>query len=255
MGNAESERADGEVDAMSLHEESRGSISMAVVLGLAFLVSTMTGCGSATSTASPFGGQGSLPIGSREPATPATGQSPGNDIPPGRSIAEGGGGPLNYTFREEWRRARTEALRWRSGAYLVTATGDFVNDDGIPSSWALVFVDKVPADAVYLVDIDPWGAITTARQVSGEGVSSFVGAHTARIPYSVIDSDKAVGFGRAGLSAQLGSAVTKDPRLALGFDEVDGSGPFWTYTLFDEWTGDYASVKIDALTGALIPTD
>ncbi|HEY5276701.1 MAG TPA: hypothetical protein VIK38_09265 [Coriobacteriia bacterium] len=56
--------------------------------------------------------------------------------PPGREISEGGGGPVQYTFREEWRRALAQAQKWRSGAYLVKAVGQQVNDEGVPSYWA-----------------------------------------------------------------------------------------------------------------------
>ncbi|MEI8333916.1 MAG: hypothetical protein WCH74_08700 [Chloroflexota bacterium] len=49
---------------------------------------------------------------------PATsGGSVADGIPPGREIAEGGGGPVQSTFREEWRGALAEAQKWRSGAY------------------------------------------------------------------------------------------------------------------------------------------
>jgi len=134
--------------------------------GFAIAALTLVGCGSAVSTATGPVGQGTPLIGSSAPTTVTTGQTLADDIPPGRGIAEGGGGPLSYTFREEWRKARAEAQKWRSGAYLIIATGQYVNDDGEPNSWALKFIDK-PRDAVLLVDIDPWGAVTQTREVSG----------------------------------------------------------------------------------------
>jgi hypothetical protein len=47
--------------------------------------------------------------------------------------------------------------------------------------------------------------------------------------------------------------VTRDPRLGLQFSSRDGSGPYWTYTLFDEATAEYVSAEIDALTGRVLP--
>jgi hypothetical protein len=228
---------------------------MAAVVGFAIAALTLVGCGGAVSTATASVGQGSPSIGSPAPTTANGGQSLTDDIPPGRGIAEGGGGPLSYTFREEWRRARAEAQKWRSGAYLITATGNYVNDDGLPNNWALKFIDKAAADAVLLVDIDPWGKVTQTREVSGSGVSSFVGPHTNRIPYGIIDSDTAVTLGKAALAAQFPLDKTNEPSLALNFSEVDGSGPYWTYMLFYESTAEYVSARMDALTGAAIPTD
>ena len=176
-----------------------------------------------------------------------------DDIPPGRAIPEGGGGPLSYTFREEWRRARAEAQKWRSGAYLISATGDYVNDDGLPNSWSIRFIDKAAADAVLLVDIDPWGKVTATREVTGGGVSSFVDKYTKRIPYNIIDSDTAVGLGKAALTAKYPLAKTNHPSLSLSFSGLDGSGPYWTYTLFSSSTAEYVSAQINALTSVVTP--
>jgi hypothetical protein len=181
--------------------------------------------------------------------TPVSGQTALDDLPPGRGIAEGGGGPMTYTFREEWRRARPVAQTWRSGAYLVSAAGSFVNDDGVPSSWTFDFVDRANPDAVLVVEMDPLGKIGAVRRVTGSGVSSLVGPHDARIPYSVIDSDTAVASGKATLTSRYDLAKTRDPRIGLSFSGVDGSGPYWTYTLFYEPTAAYVSAQIDALTG------
>jgi hypothetical protein len=240
---------------MSLDRESRVAAPMATLMGLAVVALTLGGCGSAASSATAAGSQGGTPLVTANQATATTGQTLADDIPPGRGIAEGGGGPLSYTFREEWRRARAEAQKWRSGAYLITATGNYVNDDGLPNNWALKFIDKAAADAVLLVDIDPWGKVTQTRVVSGSGVTSFVGPYTKRIPYAIIDSDKAVGIGKATLASQYPLDKTNEPSLALNFSEVDGSGPYWTYMLFYESTAEYVSARIDALTGAVIPTD
>lgn len=74
---------------------------------------------------------------------------------------------------------------------------------------------------MFLVEIDPWGNVTQTREVTGDGVSSFVGQYAKPIPYEVIDSDAAV--------------------------------PYWVYTLFDESTADYVSAQIDALTSEVTP--
>jgi hypothetical protein len=233
-------------------------------LALAFSALALAGCATGGASPSTVGQQSGAPVGSAAastapasaPTTNASGtadQALSDDIPPGRSIAEGGGGPLSYTFREEWRRARAEAQMWRSGAYLITATGNYVNDDGLPNSWTIRFIDKADADAVLLVDIDPWGKVTQTRDVSGSGVTSFVGQYTKRIPYSIIDSDTAVGLGKAALASQYPLDKTNDPSLALNFSEVDGSGPYWTYMLFYESTAEYVSAQINALTGVVTP--
>jgi hypothetical protein len=173
------------------------------------------------------------------------------DIPPGRGIAEGGGGPLNYTFREEWRRARAEAQTWRSGAYLISASGQYVNDDGVPSSWTTVFIDRANADAVRIVEIDPWGKVTSTRTVTGSGIGSFVDANTGRIPCGIIDSDTAVRLGKAALATGRDLSKSKDPRLGLSFSSVDGSGPWWSYSLL--YSGSYITATINALTGVVQP--
>ena len=93
-------------------------------------------------------------VGKDAPGT--AGQTPDQEIPPGRAISEGGGGPAQYTFREEWRRALAQAQKWRSGAYLIAAAGEMINDEGVPSRWSLDFIDKADADAVFKVEVDPW---------------------------------------------------------------------------------------------------
>lgn len=221
-------------------------------LALAFAVLALAGCASGgNASGGPVDQQSGTPVGMASPST--ANQTLMDDIPPGREIAEGGGGPLSYTFREEWRRARAVALKWRGGAYLITAAGDFVNDDGVPSHWTLDFIDKADADAVFVVEIDPWGKVTQTREVTGGGVSSFVGQYTNRIPYTIIDSDKAVGLGKAALASRYDLAKTKDPRIGLNFSVLDGSGPYWTYTLFYESTAEYVSAQINALTGEVTP--
>ena len=185
--------------SMSVTEQVRLRGIRAAALASAFALLTLAGCGSGgaastgpadstgsgpTGTAAASAAAQSSPVPSVAPsaapsAAPSTGgQTLDGEIPPGREIAEGGGGPMQYTFREEWRRALAEARKWRSGAYLITAAGAMVNDEGVPSRWALDFIDRADADAVLKVDVDPWGAITQTREVTGDGVSSFVDQYT-----------------------------------------------------------------------------
>lgn len=204
------------------------------------------GCGSSTSVGSsiPFPtpkptatpGVGSSVSATATPAGPTSVASGSptlsSDIPPGHSFAEGGGGPLSYTFREEWRRARAAAWAWRSGAYLVEASGNYVNDQGEPNSWALNFISSANPDAAFRVEIDPWGKVTATHVVTGDAVSSLIGPYSKAIPYSIIDSDTAVGIGKTALAASFNLANTNTPSLGLRFSELDGSGPYWTYSLF-----------------------
>lgn len=233
-------------------------------MALAFSALALAGCATGGASPSTVGQHSGAPVGSvaatntaaSTSATNASGtsdQTLTDDIPAGRGIAEGGGGPLSYTFREEWRRARAEAQKWRSGAYLITAFGNYVNDDGLPNSWSLKFIDKAAADAVLLVDIDPWGKVTQTREASGSGVTSFVDQYTKRIPYAIIDSDTAAGLGKAALASQYPLDKTNNPSLTLNFSRVDGTGPYWTYMLFYESTAEYVSARIDALTGVVKP--
>lgn len=253
---------------MTIHERApRGQrrFSPCILATIGILVA---GCGSSGSTVFPTGDpDGSAvataslaaspaSVGSAPPAsTTPTEQVPNAEIPPGREISEGGGGPVQYTFREEWRRALAAAQRWRSGAYLIAAAGDQVNDEGVPSHWSLDFIDKVDADAVLIVEIDPWGTITRSREVTGEGVVSFVDSHTNRMPYDVLDSDAAVQRAKAALASRYDLGRTKDPRIGLHFSALDGSGPYWSYTMFDASTAEYISAKIDARSGEVMPAD
>ena len=251
---------------MTLHERAprgRRRFSPCILATIGILVA---GCGSSGSTAFPTGdpdgsavappslAASSASVGSAPPASTApTEQGSKADIPPGRETSEGGGGPVQYTFREEWRRALAAAQRWRSGAYLISAAGDQVNDEGVPSHWSLDFIDRVDADAVLIVEIDPWGTITRSREVTGDGVGSFVDSHTNRIPYDVLDSDTAVQRAKAALASRYDLGRTRDPRIGLHFSALDSRGPYWSYTLFDASTADYISAQIDARSGEVVP--
>jgi hypothetical protein len=218
----------------------------ALVVAL-IVVAMASGC---TGSGGPPPGTGS-PTGTT--SVVETSSSAASQIPPGREIAEGGGGPVSYTFREEWRRALATAEAWRSGAYLVTAVGVQVNDQGIPSSWRLTFADKPTPDAILLVDIDPWGKVTKKQGLTGADATGLVGGEAKPIPYDVIDSDAAVANGQEALAASRGLADTKDPRITLSFDRTDGTGPYWSYILFYEPTAEYVTVRIEALTGKIAP--
>ena len=223
------------------------------IAALALFALVVAGCASPGAT---------WPGGTGSPATTGTAQptttgslAPGSagpsalgDIPAGRGIAEGGGGPLSYTFREEWRRARVEAWKWRSGAYLVMASGQYVNDDGVPSSWNIYFLAGSAADALLVVEIDPWGKVTATKEATGAEIASRLGDSRTRIVYSIIDSDTAVQLGKAALGNSYNLAKTKDPSLSLNSGAVGGGGPFWTYTLFYNSTATYVSARINALT-------
>ncbi len=230
-----------------------GDVARAAVAA-AVVVLLLSGCGGdgGSGGAQPDGATGTAET------TTASGQegaAAADGIPAGREIAEGGGGPVNYTFREEWRRGLAAAQQWRPGAYLITASGDMINDDGVPSSWRLLFIDKVPADTVLMLDMDPWGKVTDQREVTGGDVASFVGDHTKAIPYEILDSDAVVSIGKAALGERLDLAKAKDPRVGLNFSEIDGSGPYWTYSLFNTSNAEYVMARIDAITGTVVEGD
>ena len=173
----------------------------------------------------------SLHAAAAKPAATASGAAPGSDR------------------LEWWREARFGLAASVIGPYLIAAVGDFVNDDGVPSSWSLNFIDRAAADAVLVVEIDPWGKVTGTREVTGDEVTSFVSQYTNRIPYSIIDSAHAVGLGKAALASRYDLDKTKDPRIGLNYSSLDGSGPYWVYTIFYESNAEYVSAQVDALTG------
>ena len=221
-----------------------------LLFGLALL---MVGCGSTTTSPQtlPGAGQASLSTTASKTTIPTVvGSLDANVIPPGRSFAEGGGGPLTYTFREEWRRALAQAQAWDASAYLVDASGNFVNNDGVPSSWAFNFVGQSGIKVLRL-EIDPWGKITASHEVSGEAAQSLIGVNAKPIPYQIIDSDQAVTIGESTMAARYDLLKTRDPSLGLRYSEADGSGPYWTYTLFYQPAASYVSTRIEALTGKI----
>ncbi len=220
-----------------------------LVLVLAVIAWAPLGCAASGGSASGGGGSESA---TAPPAPAEAASSVGDEIPPGREIAEGGGGPATYTFREIWRRALPPAREWREGAYLTSAVGDMVNDDGVPSTWRLTFIDKPDADTVLLMDIDAWGKVTEVKEVTGGGVSSFVGEYSKPIPYDVIDSDDAVARGKDYLASRYDLAKTKDPRIALNHSEIDATGPYWSYSLFYTPSAEYVLARMDALTGEVV---
>lgn len=229
------------------------------VCAVALAILVVAGCsGSASSPTVSGPGPSSAPTaapgsGAAGSPTPAASAAADGSIPPGREISEGGGGPKQYTFREIWRRALALVqASWRPQAYLLTATGNQVNDEGVPDYWSLLFADPA-ADAVLLLDIDGYARETERHEVTGEGLSSFLGTGARKVPYAVIDSDQAAAVGKADLTLRYNLAKTKDPRLALGYSAKDESGPWWTYSLFFTSTAEYVVSTIDALTGTVNP--
>lgn len=61
----------------------------------------------------------------------------------------------------------------------------------------------------------PPGKVTQGREITGDGVGSFVDAYTQRMPVDVIDSDTAVGLGKAALASRFDPARTRDPRRSI----------------------------------------
>jgi hypothetical protein len=240
-------RTQGVVAVLKVDRRLLASVFVAI-LGFVVILAGCTGmtkgsAGSQTSTATNTAAGGDA----------GSGSAVAGQIPLGREIAEGSGGPTQYTFREEWRRALATAQKWRGGAYLITATGDMMNDEGVPSSWRLLFIDKAAADALLMVDMDPWGKVASQRELTGSEVGSFVSAYTKPIPYDVIDSDTVVGAGKGALAARYDLAKTKDPRVGLNYSVIDGSGPYWTYTLFYTPNAEYVTARMDALTSKVVP--
>jgi hypothetical protein len=236
---------------------------IAIVLALAIVaLSACTVTGGPGGSASSSATTGSI-LGSSAPgATSATGTpetttattaaagiaEPGAlSIPPGSTFTEGGGGPKSYTFREEWRRALIVAKQWRPGAYLVTASGNNVNDDGVPSGWALTFADAIPTDELLVVHVDPWGQVTSKRTFKTAVVMDLLQPGDAKIPFGIMDSDAAVTAARAALSAKYDLSATKNPTIGLSFAR-DGRGPYWTYYV-EVSSPTYLTTRVDALTG------
>ncbi len=181
--------------------------------------------------------------------------SDAGQIPPGSEFAEGGGGPLSYSFREEWRRALPEAQKWRSGAYLISAVGEYVNNDGVPSEWRFSFIDSDNPDALLWVTIDPWGNVTNTEEKTGDAVSANVSKFDKPVPYEIIDSDEAVRIATEVLGERYDLADTKEPLIGLGWSVMGGGGPYWNYNLFYSPTAEYISAQINALTGEVTPQE
>jgi hypothetical protein len=236
-----------------MYRTRSGSIAvmlLAVVLVVAVLAAPAGGCtrrkppGSTTTTSTTGTTDATSSAGSQEGTGAAV--EGATSIPPGSSFVEGGGGPSSYTFREEWRRALASAQQWRQGAYLVTASGDNVNSDGVPSEWSLRFVDAIPTDEILVVGIDPWGQITSKVGIDTRKVTDQLQPGDGRIPEGILDSDAAIRLGHAALSS-AGSDTTGTTRLLLSFDR-DGSGPYWRVVV-EQPGGGIATASVNALTG------
>jgi hypothetical protein len=232
-----------------------GRFQAAVAVLVILLLAACKGPGGTTTTQTDGGELAtSTPDGSQATTATSTdaGQSDGGpvpnatSIPVGRSFSEGGGGPLSYTFRGEWKRASEEARRWRPGAFLVTASGRDVNSDGVPSSWTMMFVDAIPTDEILFVTVDPWGKVTKKHAVKTAEMTDQLQPGDDQIPFGIMDSDAAVAKARAALAAS-GVSGEGATQLMLAFFR-DGTGPYWTYML-ERPGSPFTSARIDALTG------
>jgi len=229
----------------------RACATLILVAAFALAIMTLAGCGGPDQK--PPGQTGGDQLATSTPGNP---DSPAGDavpgatsIPPGRSFSEGGGGPKSYTFREEWRRASVVARQWREGAYLVTASGQNVNVDGVPSSWTMMFVDAIPTDEILFVEIDPWGAVTKKRTVKTAEVTDQLQPGDDRIPFGILDSDAAVTNGKDALST-ANLPVSGNARLTLSYFR-DGSGPFWSY-IVEGPSPSGTIVRVNANTGEAV---
>jgi hypothetical protein len=231
----------------------RLQIVLAVVLACVLTIGTLSGCSVFQQEANSSQTNASEP---EDPEATANGDSqilPETDqIPPGREIREGNEGPVQYTFREEWRRGLAEAQKWNVEAYLISATGQYVNDEGVPSEWRFCFIGEENPTALLLIDIDPWGDIIKTQEIIGDDINSFVNEYDRPISYDVIDSDEAVEIGKKAIGSKYNLDKTKDPSISLGYSIFDGSGPNWQYMVFYVSTAEYVSAQIDALTGEVI---
>lgn len=168
------------------------------------------------------------------------------EIPAGQAFAEGGGYTA-YTFREVWRKALAVARAWRSGAYLVYASGTYVDERGVPTMWQLRFVDAIPTDQILTIDIDPWGTVAAKTPVNTAQVTDLLQPGDAKIPFGIMDSDSAVKLGRSVMSTAHNLDLSNNPALLLSFSR-DHTGPYWTYSV-DGPSGSRVSAQVDALTG------
>jgi hypothetical protein len=227
----------------------RGALGLLAVV-LAGTLALAAGCGGSTSGA----GSGPAAPGSQAATTtaPGTGGQPAGDgpvvvtpdsIPDGRTIS--GEGNPEYTFLSLWKMALVDAFKWKPDAYLASASGDFVNNDGVPSEWMMVFRTREAGGKDFRIRIDPWGKITQSEETAPDDTLG-----TRAVMPTIIDSDEAVAKALPALSAKVSPAQTKDPRLGLGFKS--DAGPSWRYIVLDATTGNYVTVTLDANTGAVV---
>ena len=193
--------------------------------------------------AAPGSGGGSKATGGSGGGTPVDGPVVivPESIPDGRTIQDGGN--PEYTFRTLWKKALSTALEWKPDAYLVSAAGSFVNGDGVPSEWMMVFRTRDGGKDLRL-RIDPWGKVSSTQESAPDPTN---GAQA--VPPSIIDSDEAVAKALPALADKVGPDTAKDPRLGLGFKEA--AGPFWYYIVLAPG-GDYVTVTLDAVTGEVV---
>jgi len=178
-----------------------------------------------------------------------------NDIADGKAFSEGGS-PPEYTFKTLWKKALTGAQKWHQDAYLVMANSEYINNDGIPSCWYLVFLS--PSDELRRLDmeIDPWGKVIYQKISECGGDEEKLRRYRVAygntpVPANIIDSDVVVQTAIPAASAQFKMEKTKDPRAILSWDD-ELNKFIWDYMFFYISTAEYCSVNIDAQTGEVI---
>jgi hypothetical protein len=199
--------------------------------------------GAGTTEASPTA---SATTGASVEATPGPGAAVADakEIPPGQSYPEGS--YTAYTFREVWRQALVAARQWRGGAFLIGATGTYVDERGVPTMWQMRFVSSIPADQILTIDIDPWGQVSAKQVTNTAKVTDQIQPGDQRAPWGIMDSDAAVKVGRQVMATGHDLNLSNNPSLQLSFGR-DGSGPYWTYSV-DGPSGSRVSAQVDALT-------
>lgn len=233
----------------------------ALVLAAAVMAALLTGCSAkesveSTSTATTAdSGSGATateasPTASTAEASAEATPGPGaaipdaKEIPPGQSYPEGT--YTAYTFREVWRQALLTARQWRDGAFLIGASGTFVDERGVPTMWQMRFVSSIPADQILTIDIDPWGQVSAKTIIDTTKVTDQIQPGERKVPWGIMDSDAAVKVCRQVMSTGHDLNLSNNPSLQLSFGR-DRSGPYWTYSV-DGPSSERVSAQVDALT-------
>ncbi|HOJ33007.1 MAG TPA: hypothetical protein PK975_05560 [Candidatus Hydrogenedentes bacterium] len=177
------------------------------------------------------------------------------DIPDGRDVSVGGA-PPEYTFRSLWKRALVGAQQWEPDAYLVYACGEYLNDQGVPSSWTIVFCSRKAKKAWLCLTIDPWGKISDTSKGTGSppGVLEYASEALAAarpVPADLLDSDMLSKRAMKAVEERFGIASPWDPKTIVLWDK-NQSRAVWIYR-FRTAKGDaFKELRFDARTGAAL---